>query len=69
MADAGKTFTNDPGCSSQGSAEHFGTDYKFPVVFYTQLMAVAFGMDGAKDAALGRNTIAAEKLEGMAKTR
>ena len=45
----------------------FGTDFKIPVVFYSQLMAVAFGMDGERDAALNRNTIRAEKLEGMAK--
>ncbi len=49
--------------------EKFGTDYKIPVVFYSQLMAVAFGMDGQKDAALHRNTIRAEKLEAMAKSR
>ena len=30
-------------------------------------MAVAFGMDGDKDAALNRNTIRSEKLEAMAK--
>ncbi len=45
----------------------FGTDYQIPVVFYSQLMAVAFGMDGDKDAALNRNTIRSEKLEAMAK--
>ncbi|HHI82975.1 MAG TPA: heterodisulfide reductase [Rhizobiales bacterium] len=45
----------------------FGTDYNFPVVFPTQLMAVAFGMEAKKDAGLNRNTIRAEKLEGMAK--
>ncbi len=44
----------------------FGTDYNIPVVFYSQLMAVAFGMDPERDAALNRNTIAAEKLEAMA---
>ena len=44
----------------------FGTDYKIPVVFYSQLMAVAFGLDPQKDAGLHRNTIAADKLEGMA---
>jgi heterodisulfide reductase subunit B len=48
--------------------EKFGTDYNIPVVFYSQLMAVAFGLDGKKDAALHRNTIAAEKLEGMAQS-
>ena len=45
----------------------FGTDYNIPVVFYSQLMAVAFGMDAEKDAALHRNTIPASKVEGMAK--
>ncbi len=30
----------------------FRTDHKIPVVFYSQLMAVAFGMDPEKDAAL-----------------
>ena len=38
-----------------------------PVVFYSQLMAVAFGMDAEEDAALHRNTIRSEKLEKMAK--
>lgn len=47
--------------------EKFGTDYNIPVVFYSQLMAVAFGMDGEKDAALHRNVIRSEKLEAMAK--
>jgi len=46
----------------------FGTNYNIPVVFYSQLMAVAFGMDGVKDAALHRNTIRSEKLEAMAKS-
>jgi heterodisulfide reductase subunit B len=44
-----------------------GTDFKIPVMFYSQLMAVAFGMDGKKDAALNQNTIRSEKLEGMVK--
>ena len=47
--------------------EKYGTSYNIPVVFYSQLMAVAFGMDAEKDAALNRNTIRAEKLEGMGK--
>jgi len=37
------------------------------VVFYSQLMAVAFGIDAKKDACLTRNTIRSEKLEKMAK--
>ena len=45
----------------------FGTDYRIPVVFHTQIMAVAFGMDAVKDAALDRNAIPAGKLEKMAK--
>lgn len=45
----------------------FGTNYNIPVVFYSQLMAVAFGMDATKDAGLQRNTIRADKLEAMAK--
>lgn len=38
--------------------EKFGTDYQFPVVFYTQLMAVAFGVEDA----LEQNIIKADKL-------
>lgn len=45
----------------------YGTDFNIPVVFYSQLMAVAFGMDKKDDAALQRNTIRSEKLENMAK--
>jgi len=45
----------------------YGTNYNIPVVFYSQLMAVAFGMDCNKDACLDRNTIRSEKLEKMAK--
>jgi len=37
------------------------------VVFYSQLMAVAFGMDPEQDAALQRNTIRSNELEGLAK--
>ncbi len=47
----------------------FGTDYKIPVVFYSQLMAVAFGMDSEKDAALQRNTLSSDKLDDMAKRK
>jgi len=47
--------------------EKFGTDFQIPVVFYSQLMAVAFGLDGKKDAALDQNTIRSEKLEKLAK--
>ncbi len=45
----------------------FGTDHKIPVVFYSQLMAVAFGLDPDKDAALDQNVIRATKLEKIAK--
>ena len=47
--------------------EMFGTEFQVPVVFYSQLMAVAFGMDGDKDAALDRNTIEPVKLIELAK--
>ncbi len=47
--------------------QKYGTSFSIPVVFPSQLMAVAFGMDPQKDAALQRNTIRAEKLEKMAK--
>ncbi len=45
----------------------FGTDFNIPVVFYSQIMAVAFGMDAKKDAALDQNIIRATKLEEKAK--
>ncbi|MBC8338163.1 MAG: hypothetical protein H8E39_05685 [Alphaproteobacteria bacterium] len=45
----------------------YGTDYNIPVMFFSQLMTVAFGMDASKDACLDRNTIRSEKLEKMAK--
>lgn len=44
----------------------FATDFRIPVVFYSQLMAVAFGLDPVRHAALQRNTIPAEKLSAMA---
>lgn len=47
--------------------EAFGTDFNIPVVFYSQLMAVAFGMDANKDAALNQNMIKADKLAAKAK--
>lgn len=47
--------------------KEFGTDFNIPVVFYSQLMAVAFGLDKEKGAALQRNTIRSDKLEKMAK--
>ena len=45
----------------------FGTDFHIPVVFYSQLMAVAFGLDATHGAALQRNTIPSAKLAAMAK--
>ena len=45
----------------------FGTKFNIPVLFYSQLMAVAFGMDGKKDAALDRNMIEPVKLVELAK--
>ncbi len=45
----------------------FGTYFNIPVVFYSQIMAVAFGMDAKKDAALDQNIIKATKLEEAAK--
>jgi heterodisulfide reductase subunit B len=42
--------------------KQFGDSFNIPVVFYSQLMAVAFGMDGKKDAALDCNMIKPEKL-------
>jgi len=47
--------------------EKFGTDFQIPVVFYSQLMAVAFGMDADKDAGLDKNIIKADKLKNMQK--
>jgi heterodisulfide reductase subunit B len=47
----------------------FGTNCNIPVVFYSQLMAVAFGMDGSKDAALDRNMIEPRELVELAKQR
>jgi heterodisulfide reductase subunit B len=45
----------------------FGTNFNIPVVFYSQLMAKAFGLDGKKDASLHRNTIRSEKLDILVK--
>jgi heterodisulfide reductase subunit B len=40
----------------------FGTNYDIPVVYLTQLMAVAFGMDLKKEAALHYNVIPPEGI-------
>ena len=42
--------------------KQYGDKFNIPVVFYSQLMAVAFGMDGKKDAALDCNMIRPDKL-------
>lgn len=47
--------------------KQYGTDYNIPVVFPSQLIAIALGMDPYEDAGLQRQTIRSEKLEGMAK--
>ncbi|MBI3435967.1 MAG: CoB--CoM heterodisulfide reductase iron-sulfur subunit B family protein [Proteobacteria bacterium] len=47
--------------------KEFGTNFNIPVVFYSQLMAVAFGMDAKKDAALDQNMIKPLKLVEMAR--
>jgi heterodisulfide reductase subunit B len=49
--------------------KEFGTDFNIPVVFYSQLMALAFGMDPKKDAALQRNTVRNDKLEELGKKK
>jgi heterodisulfide reductase subunit B len=46
----------------------FGTNFNIPVVvFYSQLMAVAFGMDASKGAALGHDMISPVKLIKLAR--
>ncbi len=47
--------------------DKFGTDFNIPVVFHTQLMAIAFGLDADKDAALNQNIIKADKLVAKGK--
>jgi heterodisulfide reductase subunit B len=41
--------------------KEFGTNFNMPVVFYSQIMAVAFGMD-VKEAALDKHMITPQKL-------
>ncbi|MCK7576747.1 MAG: heterodisulfide reductase-related iron-sulfur binding cluster [Chromatiales bacterium] len=43
----------------------YGTKFKIPVLYYSQLMAVAYGAD-AKDAGLDGNIVRATKLEEIA---
>lgn len=45
----------------------FGTDFNFPVVFYSQLMAVAMGLDAKADAGLHQHLIPAEETVTRAK--
>ena len=47
--------------------KRFGTDFNFPVLFYSQLMAVAFGLDGKADAALHQHLIPADALLSRAR--
>lgn len=42
--------------------KRYGTDFNFPVVFYTQLLAVAMGMDATKDAGLHQHLIKPEAV-------
>ncbi|MCD6262497.1 MAG: CoB--CoM heterodisulfide reductase iron-sulfur subunit B family protein [Deltaproteobacteria bacterium] len=42
--------------------EKYGTDFDIPIVYLTQLMAVAFGMDLKRDAALHHNVIPPENI-------
>jgi len=58
--------TNVEVYQKQVNAE-FGTDYNMPVVFHTQLMAVAFGLDANNDAALNQNIISADVVVEKAK--
>ena len=46
--------------------DKFGTDFDIPVVFHTQLMAIAFGLDPDKDAALDQNIISADVIKEKA---
>ncbi|MBF0335666.1 MAG: CoB--CoM heterodisulfide reductase iron-sulfur subunit B family protein [Alphaproteobacteria bacterium] len=43
----------------------YGTTFNIPVVFYSQLLAVAFGLDPYEAAGLDQNIIRSEKLEAM----
>ena len=45
----------------------FGTHYKIPVVFYSQLWALSFGMDPKKDAAMHQSLVPADKIVNAAK--
>lgn len=47
--------------------KQYGTDFNIPVVFYSQLMAVAMGLDAQKDAGLHQHLIPAEAVVTRAK--
>ncbi|MDA8230974.1 MAG: CoB--CoM heterodisulfide reductase iron-sulfur subunit B family protein [Magnetospirillum sp.] len=47
--------------------QKYGTNFNIPVVFYSQLFAVAFGMDPKKDAALHQHLISADPVLARAK--
>jgi heterodisulfide reductase subunit B len=42
-----------------------GTSYNIPIVFITQLMSLAFGLDYKKEAALNRQLISADQVLGI----
>jgi hypothetical protein len=76
-ADAGADVISTPCPLCQQNVEmyqaavnkQFGTSFNIPVVFYSQLMAVAFGMDAKADAALDRQMIPSAKLAEMAEPK
>lgn len=47
--------------------KQFGSNYKIPVVFYSQLWALSFGMDPKKDAAMHQSLIPVDKIVSTAK--
>lgn len=47
--------------------QKYGTSFKIPVVFYSQLFAVAFGLDPKADAALHQHLIPADVVTDRAK--
>lgn len=54
-------------CQGQVHAKH-GAKFKTPVVYYSILMAMAYGRSG-KDAGLGGQRVPAEQLEALAAKR
>jgi len=46
--------------------KEYGTDFNIPVVFYSQLMAIAFGMS-SDEAALDQHLVPADKVKAKAK--